>query len=329
MGTRGRVVAAGHAIAGVGIAAWAVFTAVVWPLTHDAAPSAGPWPIGDGDIDTVDSFRAMHGDLRWASMLLGFGGLLLLAQARGRQRGLLVGTAVWAVATLAFEVVSVRGWVAAGAAAVVTAAGFLVLVRPRPKVEEPPAARVLAVYSGGALTAAAVLFLNSKVASPLPGWADPAGLATVLLLVVTGVVNLVVAGARPRVAGVVGLVTVVVLVAGYIGPSNETELGRVVVAMSLAAPLAVPLACAGSLRQLPRGWAGVAAAVVLAIVAVPVVVISVFVTDGPMLLLNDRYGGYHGGLGFALAGAVAGAGLTRLALLTGAYAKRRAAPLIH
>jgi hypothetical protein len=97
------------------------------------------------------------------------------------------------------------------------------------------------------------------------------------------------------------------------------------------APWAVPLACAGLLGLLPRGGAGVAGAVVLAVVAVPLVIVaSIIVTVGLQVgllgLLAGSHGSYRGDWTFAPIGVLAGGVLTRLALLPGVSALRRTVP---
>ncbi len=320
----------GYPLALLGIVAWAVAAGVVEPLIRDLlADDADPTPSFDEGADLALLGR----DLRWASMVLAVGGLVLLARAYGRQVAVALGVAGWIVGDLVLDALNLDGgWpVAAGAGAAV-AVGLLVLARPRGVLAGPPPARAWpVVYSGVSVLVATLLLSGAAPWMPdqLPAWVVPAAVALSVLLVLAGVLNAL--AVVPRigwgralvalavVAGGGALVVAVDLWAVSASPAPAVDW---VVDVALPFVMAVPvLACAllaGGLGRSLLGWCAFGVVAVASVLGTVGVLVSSVQTSALAQTLLRRFVGATAvgdGRIIVVAGIMAGTTFAMLALL--------------
>jgi hypothetical protein len=326
-----------------GLLLWAVFAAVVEPTTREALSDLlARDPEDRSHVGETERLAMFGREARWAAILLGAGGLVVLARARRRRAIVAAFVVAWVAADLVVDVADAGPSVVAVVTVVLGALAVAAASRAR---RDGAAGLFPLVYSGASTTAAfpLVLAVGPWSAQQLPGWVVPLVAGQSALLVVAGMVVALAAAPAPTPRRTVAAVTVAAVgalaAAGHavweFGGGDEVPDGRAFLPGVAAVAVVVTagaFACAGPLRFARDRWAWVGVTAALGIIAG----ILVAVAFGGVVLLQFVAEGIADGVGFGtmflegplyvLPGVLAGALLGVVALLPVARSHRVAVP---
>ncbi len=330
---------AGYVLVAIGVALWTATAAVLEPTTAGVfADMLAVDPL-DRAHPAETARLAMFGrEARWGAILLGVGGLVLLARAHRRRRAVAAGVVAWVGIDLALDSAAVAGPGVVLAGALV--GGGLFALSGRRAAHTAPAGLLSLVYSGVSVTASMplVIAVGPWMAEQLPSWAVAMAAAQAALLVAAGVaVALAAAPAATRrtagdalTVGILGAAAAAAHAVWEFSAGDDSFDGRAFLPSVAAVVLVLVLCARACARPHPAAWwVWPVAAVPLTVLAVAliagawgVLAVMQFIADAS-LRETAFFGLFLEGPVYVLPGIVAGAFLGLLSLLPVAWSYRR------